>query len=73
MLRFPILIWLVILSLLWGPAYLFMKVAVQEVPPLTVAAVRVGLGAVLLYLILRWQGRSLPKLGPIWRHFVVMG
>lgn len=73
MLRLPILIWLIILSLLWGPAFLFMKVAVQEVPPLTVAAVRVGLGAALLYLILRWQGRSLPKLGPIWKHFIVMG
>lgn len=73
MLRLPTLIWLIILSLLWGPAFLFMKVAVQEVPPLTVAAVRVGLGAALLYLILRWQGRSLPKLGPIWKHFIVMG
>jgi len=73
MVRLPILIWLIILSLLWGPAFLFMKVAVQEVPPLTVAAVRVGLGAVLLYLILRWQGRALPKLGPVWKHFLVMG
>jgi drug/metabolite transporter (DMT)-like permease len=73
MVRLPILIWLIILSLLWGPAFLFMKVAVQEVPPLTVAAVRVGLGAVLLFLILRWQGRTLPKLGPVWRHFLVMG
>ncbi|MCL4302185.1 MAG: DMT family transporter [Anaerolineae bacterium] len=73
MLRLPILIWLIILSLLWGPAFLFIKVAVQEVPPLSVAAVRVGLGAVLLYLILRWQGRSLPKPGSVWKHFIVMG
>lgn len=73
MLRLPILIWLIILSLLWGPAFLFMKVAVQEVPPLTVAAVRVGLGAVLLYLILKWQGRSLPKSSSMGKHFIVMG
>jgi drug/metabolite transporter (DMT)-like permease len=73
MLRLPILIWLVILALLWGPAFLFMKVAVQEVPPLSVAAIRVGLGAVLLYLILRGQGRFLPKPGLIWKHFLVMG
>jgi drug/metabolite transporter (DMT)-like permease len=73
MLQLPILIWLVILALLWGPAFLFMKVAVQEVGPLTIVAVRVGLGAVLLYSILRWQGRSLPKIGPVWKHFLVMG
>lgn len=65
--------WLIILALLWGPAYLFMKVAVQEMPPLTVAAVRVGLGAALLCLILAVQGTSLPKIGPIWKDFAVMG
>jgi drug/metabolite transporter (DMT)-like permease len=67
------LFWIVALALLWGPAFLFMKVAVQEIPPLTVAATRVSLGAALLYLILRFQGRSLPKFGSSWRHFAVMG
>lgn len=71
--RIPILIWLFILSFLWGPAFLFMKVAVQEVPPLSVAATRVGLGAAFLYLILKVQGRSLPKLGTTWLPLAVMG
>jgi drug/metabolite transporter (DMT)-like permease len=67
------LFWLAVLALLWGPAYLFMKVAVQEVPPLTVATTRVALGAILLYLILKMQGRSLPNFGPVWARFAVMG
>jgi drug/metabolite transporter (DMT)-like permease len=71
--RLKAMIWLIVLALLWGPAFLFMKVAVQEVPPLTIAAVRVCLGAVLLCLILAVQGTPLPKIGPIWKDFAVMG
>jgi drug/metabolite transporter (DMT)-like permease len=35
-------------SLLWGVPYLFIKVAVAEVPPVTVVFVRVALAAALL-------------------------
>jgi drug/metabolite transporter (DMT)-like permease len=61
------------LALLWGPSFLFIKVAVYEVPPLTLAAVRVGIAAVLLYVVLRVQGRNLPRFGSVWKHFAVMG
>lgn len=71
--RVRLLIWLIVLALMWGPAYLFMKVAVQEVPPLTVAAARVTLGAMLLYLILRFQGRALPKISSVWKQFALVG
>ncbi len=65
--------WLLFLASLWGPSFLFIKVAVEEIPPLTLVVGRVGLAALLLYLILRLQGRGLPKFGPIWKHFAVMG
>lgn len=71
--KIKIFIWLLILALLWGPSFLFVKVAVQDIPPLTLVAVRVSLAAVMLYGILRAQGHSLPKLGSIWKHFAVMG
>lgn len=61
------------MSLLWGPAFLFIKVAGQDIPPLTLAAVRVSLAAMLLYLILRLQGRHLPGFGPLWEHFTIAG
>jgi drug/metabolite transporter (DMT)-like permease len=73
MMQLSALFWLTVLALLWGPAFLFMKVAVQEVPPLTVAASRVSAGALLLYVILKLQGHSLPKFGPVWVRFAVMG
>lgn len=65
--------WLVVLALLWGPAFLFVKVAVQDIPPLTLVAARVTLAAALLYLVLRFQGTRLPKFGKIWFHFAVIG
>lgn len=66
-------IWLLFLASLWGPSFLFIKVAVGEIPPITLAMMRVGLASILLYLILRVQGRNLPRPGPIWRNFAVMG
>src|SRR5271163_601718 len=40
---------LALLSLLWGGSFFFVGVAVREVPPLTLVALRVGLAAALLW------------------------
>jgi drug/metabolite transporter (DMT)-like permease len=55
-------------SLLWGVPYLFIKVAVAELPPVAVVFVRVALAAVLLWPVaarrgaLRGLRRRLPQL-----------
>lgn len=67
------LLWLILMSLLWGPSFLFIKVAGEDIPPWTLAAVRVSLAAGLLYLILRLQGRRLPGFGLLWQHFLIAG
>lgn len=64
---------LVGLSLLWGPAFLYMNVAVREIPPLTLAAARVSLAAFVLLFILKLQGRSLPGTGARWKQFAFTG
>ncbi len=66
-------LWLLFLAALWGPSFLFIKVAVGDIPPLTLVAGRVGLAALVLYLILRLQGRRLPRFGPLWGHFAIVG
>jgi drug/metabolite transporter (DMT)-like permease len=65
-------LWLLLLASLWGPSFLFIKVAVTEIPPFTMVLGRVGLGALLLYLVLRLQGRHLPAFGPLWKHVAVI-
>jgi drug/metabolite transporter (DMT)-like permease len=65
-------LWLLFLAALWGPSFLFIKVAVAEIPPLTLVVGRVGIAGILLYLILRFQGRNLLPFGPIWGHLAVV-
>jgi drug/metabolite transporter (DMT)-like permease len=51
------------LSLLWGSSFLAIKIAVEHgVPPMTVAAFRIGLGAALLLTISGMRGQSWPPL-----------
>lgn len=66
-------LWILLLAAIWGPSFLFIKVAVAEIPPITLVMSRVALASLALYLILRFQGRNLPRLGRVWRHFAFMG
>jgi len=61
------------LSLLWGPMFLYINLAVKEIPPLTLGASRFAMAAIILFAILKFQGRSLPKDKATWKHFIVSG
>lgn len=61
------------LSLLWGPGFLYINLAVKEIPPLTLGAFRYGMGALFLFVILKQQRRSMPKDRTRWRHFIISG
>ncbi|MEJ8571167.1 DMT family transporter [Microbaculum marinum] len=63
---------LLVLSLLWGGSFLFAKVAVGELPPLTVAFLRVSIAAATLVAIVRIRGLGMPS-GREWLPFLVMG
>ena len=67
------LVILLLLSLIWGASFLFIKVAVATIPPLCVAFGRTSLAAVLLYLVLRSRGLKMPGGGPVWGTFLLMG
>lgn len=57
---------LALLALLWGSSYLFIKVAVAEIPPLTLIAARVTGAAVFLVAVLWLRGERLPTGNVIW-------
>lgn len=64
---------LLCLSLLWGGSFFFGKVAVAEIPPLTLVLARVGLAALALHVVLRASGlRFAPRLGR-WSDYLAMG
>ena len=69
---------LVILGVIWGASFMFVTVALTGVGPLTVAAIRLTLGAVLLVLLCAVRGIGLPSLsqengGKIWMFAIIMG
>ncbi len=61
------------LSILWGGSFFFVGVAVQELPPLTIVALRVGLAAVGLWVIALVLGLTPPRAPRVWLAFLCMG
>ena len=66
-------IWLLALSILWGGSFFFAKVAVSELPPLTVVFGRVSLAAIALNLAHAAAGHTLFRRDAPWPTFLVMG
>jgi drug/metabolite transporter (DMT)-like permease len=64
---------LIVLSILWGGSFFFAKVAVLELPPLTVALGRVALAAAILLALARITTVALPASLAAWRPYALMG
>lgn len=52
---------LILLALMWGPSFLFIKIAVDEITPLFIATVRVTIGALILVSLLLISKNELPR------------
>ncbi len=64
---------LVILSILWGSSFFFIKVTLEDLQPLTVVLGRVGLAAIALTTFVYLSGQRMPASPRIWGAFLVMG
>lgn len=64
---------LVGLSILWGGSFFFSRVALAALPPFTLVALRVGLAAFVLNLVLVLSGTRLPRGRAVWLAFLGMG
>ena len=64
---------LVGLGVIWGSSYMFIRIAVAEVPPITLVASRLVLAALVLIIALRATGRPIPRSKKLWRAYAVMG
>ena len=63
---------LVLLSVLWGATFFFVAIAVQDLPPLTLALARVALAALILMPIARMLRLSWPAGLGTWRAYAVL-
>lgn len=67
--------WLILLLLgfLWGGSFVFSKIAVAEVTPLTLVLARVFFAALTLWVVCLATGVHLPKTAKAWAAYGVMG
>lgn len=69
---------LLALTLIWGSAFALIKLAVDDIPPLSLAAGRILLGALVLLAVQAAIGPPLtallfPPRGARWRQFLILG
>jgi drug/metabolite transporter (DMT)-like permease len=67
--------WALLLALvaMWGSSFMFNKLSVATVPPATVVAGRLMIGAVTLLILMYGRGLRLPRFGPIWGAYALLG
>lgn len=58
---------------LWGSNFMFIKLGVAAVPPATLVATRLAIGAVILVTVVRARGYTFPPIGRAWLPYVVLG
>jgi drug/metabolite transporter (DMT)-like permease len=58
---------------MWGSSFMFNKLGVASVPPLTLVAGRLAIGTLTLLAILYAKGVRLPPFGTIWIAYGVLG
>lgn len=63
---------LIFLSILWGGSFFFVRVALDDLPPLTLVLSRVLIGAAVLAVVIRIAGEALPRRPMVWFTLAVM-
>lgn len=66
--------WILLLTLvgMWGSSFFFIEIALRSVTPLTLVAVRIVLGAMLLFAAMRALRLPVPHDARTWRYFAVL-
>lgn len=64
---------LLFLSVLWGGSFFFVGIVVHALPRFTIVALRVGLAALALHILLLFRGERIPLDRKLWGAFFVIG
>lgn len=64
---------LITLSVLWGGSFFFVEVVINDLPPLTIVLLRVGLAAIALWIFAAMVGLRPPASTAVWFAFFIMG
>jgi len=67
-----VIVW-IILCLIWGSTWIFIKIGLEELPPITFAVSRFLLSAVLLVPVIFFKKLTFPRTGSTWRLLILTG
>jgi drug/metabolite transporter (DMT)-like permease len=68
----PLLVWL-LLCLIWGSTWMFIKLGLKDLPPFTFAGVRFVIAALILSGVVAWRRRPLPRGISQWGLIAITG
>jgi drug/metabolite transporter (DMT)-like permease len=66
------LVWLLLCGI-WGSTWLFIKLGLEDLPPLTFAGIRFVISCAIIYSIIRIRGLELPRARADWLLLAVTG
>lgn len=67
-----IIVWL-LLCLIWGSTWFFIKIGLNDLPPISFAALRFISAAVIVFIIIKVQNIKLPQTGNDWKLLGITG
>jgi len=62
-----------LLALIWGTSFMFVKIALFSITPLSIVALRISIASLVIFVILTQNGLNLPRSPKIWFHCLVIG
>ena len=67
-----VLVW-IILCLIWGSTWIFIKIGLEDLPPIGFAAARFVLAVVILFFVIRFQNIPIPRTLREWKLIAFTG
>ena len=63
------------IAMIWGGAFVMVRIALRDFEPLTLAAGRITIGAIALFCLMRWRSIAVPSFKDIalWRFVLLVG
>jgi drug/metabolite transporter (DMT)-like permease len=71
-LNLPLLVWL-LLCLIWGSTWMFIKLGLRDLPPFTFAGMRFVIASLILAVVVLWRRKRLPKTRREWWLIAITG
>ena len=65
-------LFIVLLSATWGFSFYLVAIALRSFPPITLVTMRLLIGALVLFLLMRWKGLTLPREPHWWGYFSLL-